>query len=187
MLSEPKNRRRILKSGLSLFLQTAILLLAVSVCNVLHGQTRYPTLLKIQFDSVVAYDMEYCEGICSIVGNGQVTGYTRAVKLSSAVPSRMNEILSDTSAYADGDPICFYPHLGIVYFHRGSIRAFVDVCMTCNQFEINFYGRGKRKQEVVHTIHESMRNRLRKFFAHEILIPNHFSHDGADDLEWEGY
>ena len=95
----------------------------------------------LQSDSVVLYDYnKYTRPGASIVieeegKKKQLGKFEKKVTLSAKKMQQLTSKVEDPGSYGSNVAACFDPHLGIVYYKKGEIQAYINVCMDCNRLE----------------------------------------------------
>ena len=54
-------------------------------------------------------------------------------KLNKLEAKQLTSKLTDSSSYGGETASCFDPHVGIVYYLKGSIAGYVTICLYCNR------------------------------------------------------
>jgi hypothetical protein len=86
------------------------------------------------FDEVIAYDYDgemESFGI-EIIQNNKLTPYKKKAVLS---PKQIMNLIADLNAettYGGSKAICFNPHLGIVFYSKKRVVAYISICFECN-------------------------------------------------------
>ncbi|MBP6301928.1 MAG: hypothetical protein KBB37_12335 [Bacteroidia bacterium] len=103
------------------------------------GKTSKPKMsnpfTKLKFDSVYAYEFNIDRVWSqSIVQKGllqkQIIG--KSVKLSAIEVDKFVNLIGDSSTYGGSKFACFEPRMGIVFYKKGAIAGYVDICFACN-------------------------------------------------------
>ena len=86
------------------------------------------------FDEVIAYDYDgemESFGI-EIIQNNKLTPYKKKAVLS---PKQIKNLIADLNAettYGGSKAFCFNPHLGIVFYNKKKVVAYISICLECN-------------------------------------------------------
>ena len=87
-------------------------------------------------DEVIAYDYDgemESFGI-EIIQNNKLTPYKKKAVLT---PKQIKNLIADLNAettYGGSKAFCFNPHLGIVFYSKKKVVAYVSICFECNYF-----------------------------------------------------
>lgn len=94
---------------------------------------------RIAYDSVVAYELNTDTPMKklpeeSIVKDQKVLsdGISEKRKLLPAQVSDLIRIVGDTVTYEGYTAACFTPRLGFVFFFKGKIGAYINICFECH-------------------------------------------------------
>lgn len=86
------------------------------------------------FDEVIAYDYDgemESFGI-EIIQNNKLTPYKKKAVLT---PKQIKNLITDLNAettYGGSKAFCFNPHLGIVFYNKKKVVAYISICFECN-------------------------------------------------------
>lgn len=118
---------------MSIFCLIAVLLVACQMSSYgQHGKLNDP-FKKLQYDRVVAYEYDGEAGVEIIDEHGKLAKFVyTTTQLTAAQIKNINRILTDTATYGGETAACFDPHMGIVYYNKDKVAAYVSVCMACN-------------------------------------------------------
>lgn len=110
-----------------------ILLLTSSLMA--NGQSNPFDTLK--FDKVIMFDFnEKGREIFIIDKNGRLDkSVTKQIVLDEKTAEELNKRLGSSTSYVEGAGLCFFPHLGFVYYRRHEIVASITVCLMCHRLE----------------------------------------------------
>ncbi len=88
------------------------------------------------FDEVIAYDYESEEVSfeSEIIENNKLAPFKRKIVLSSKQTQTLISDLNSASTYGDSRADCFNPHLGIVFYSKKRVVAYISICFECNYF-----------------------------------------------------
>jgi hypothetical protein len=159
------------------------LVILVTISISANGQMSNP-FLSFKFDRVVLYDYEPNGEDPSLVDNkGQILTHVKIkkqVQLDTSTIKKLNTKMGDKKSYGQVTAMCFEPHLGIVYYHNGSIVRSVLVCMNCNALraDIDIPAQHQNKQgegNKTYYLGDGMSKSFRQYI-NELLIMYNFSH-----------
>jgi hypothetical protein len=138
---------------------------------------------KIKFDKVVAYD--FLGGkesdVYIITSAGKLSeSVVKQAELDKNTIAQLNEKLGSKSSYGKGTFSCFEPHLGIVYYFKGKVTAFITVCLQCNRLRASVDIPAQNQGKVgsgndVYYVADGMSDTFKKFL-NRIVVTNKFSH-----------
>ena len=86
------------------------------------------------FDEVIAYDYDgemESFGI-EIIENNKLTPFKKKAVLSPKQIQNLIFNLNAESTYGGSKAFCFNPHLGIVFYSKKKVVAYISVCFECN-------------------------------------------------------
>lgn len=92
--------------------------------------------LKIKADSVLIYkfDNVSSDHVFSVIENGILSPLTTGCsKLNKKEINVFTKDLFDERSYRGVMSVCFYPHLGVVFYRAGKVVEHVNVCLECNR------------------------------------------------------
>jgi hypothetical protein len=163
------------------------LLLLLTLTLAAKGQTKNP-FLSLKFDKAVLYDYEPDGEDPSLIDyNGQILKTVKIKKqaqLDDATIKKLNAKIGDRKSYGQVTAMCFEPHLGIVYYLKGTVVRHALVCMGCNAFRAdvdipaqhqNKQGKGKE----IYYLGEGMSKSFRQFI-NRLLVKYDFSHQAKN-------
>lgn len=140
------------------------------------GQNPY---LKLQYDSVVIYDL--------VTEGGEVSAdfetdksYRKRARLDERSINRLSKKLGEKRSFGVRPSICFDPHLGITYYRQGKPVAVVNVCLDCNNLESSLALRSQVRDRINDdgTQGEYLSGMSKSFrrFLNALMAPHNFSH-----------
>jgi hypothetical protein len=140
------------------------------------------TFKTLKFDSVVMYDFEGSKGRgLHIVEGGRLAAtIVKQVELDGPAVKTLSKKLTDKKSYGGATASCFDPHLGFVYFLKGTIVGYVTICLDCNclyaNIDIPEQRRGKvGKGSEAYYLADGLSTSFRKHL-NELLKKHGFSH-----------
>ena len=60
------------------------------------------------------------------------TSITQQVQLDVKSIANFNRLLGDKTSFGGAEASCFTPHLGLVYYRKDKIIAYITICLDCN-------------------------------------------------------
>lgn len=159
------------------------LILIVILAFSANAQTKNP-FLSLKFDKFMAYDYQPAgEDPALIDKKGQlVTNVTikKQVQLDTTTIKQLNKKLGDKKSYGQVKAMCFYPHLGIVYYLNSKILRHILVCMDCNVVRADIdipaqHQNNQGKGDEAYYLGDGMSKSFRQFL-NQLLIKYNFSH-----------
>jgi len=86
------------------------------------------------FDEVIAYDYDgEMESFGrEIIENNKLSPYIKKVTLTPKQTQQLITNLNAASTYGGSKAVCFNPHLGIVFYYKKKVVAYISICFECN-------------------------------------------------------
>lgn len=165
----------------------AIVVIVLTISAYSKPSNPYVTL---KYDKVVMYDFEGGKhnGIFSIIDkNGQLAStVSRQVQLDRITALNLSRIIGLKKSYGHGTAFCFEPHLGFIYYMKGSVVAHLTICLECNQLVSSLEIPAQKQGKVgevgnEYYIKNGMSTSLR-FFLIKLLKKHTFSHQSEVNI-----
>lgn len=141
------------------------------------------TFSSLKYDKVIIYDYsgskDYYIHIIDEQGRLAKT-VTQQVTLNTTEINKLSKSLDSRSSYGSGSAACFDPHLGVVYYYKTKIVAYVSICLDCNALDSSIdiaaqkqgkIGEGKDAYYMLGGMSKTFR-----YFLNTLLIKYKFSH-----------
>jgi len=141
------------------------------------------TFSSLTYDKVIIYDYsgskDYYIHIIDEQGRLAKT-VTKQATLNTMEINKLSKSLDSKGSYGSGSAACFDPHLGIVYYHKTKIVAYVSICLDCNALDSSIeiaaqkqgkIGEGKDAYYTLGGMSKTFRH-----FLNTLLIKYKFSH-----------
>ena len=90
---------------------------------------------KLKFDKLIMYDFSGGKGWNEYVVDKKgnlATSITQQVQLDVKSIANFNRLLGDKTSFGGAEASCFTPHLGLVYYRKDKIIAYITICLDCN-------------------------------------------------------
>jgi hypothetical protein len=172
-----------IKSIMNSILRSIALALVLSFLFFTSFAQGAKTFSSLKYDKVIIYDYsgskDYYLHIIDEQGRLAKT-VTKQATLTTTEINKLSKSLDSKSSYGGGSAACFDPHLGIVYYSKTKIVAYVSVCLDCNALDSSIdiaaqkqgkVGKGKDAYYILGGMSKTFRQ-----FLNTLLIKYKFSH-----------